>query len=195
MAHILIIEDNDDIAELWRGILGQAGHSSERAAAAYGAAIRMTRGQFDLVLMDLLLQGANGAVTGLALRGLGYAGPIVIITGGLMPIEKDVYERVGFAGKLLKPVGPKELTDEVNRQLRNEQEGSADVLLYAVARARNGVEYYVPRERGYVIGWTEDRSEAWCIERSDWAERVRKELERHGIYQTWVHVFEENLDG
>lgn len=67
------------------------------------------------------------------------------------------------------------------------------MLLYAVARRGQGIEFYVPRERGYVIGWTGDLDDAWCIERWDWAEAVRQEIERHGIFGTWVHVFEERF--
>lgn len=117
MAHILIIDDNDQVAEIIREALSLAGHTSERSAAAYGATLRMLESHFDLVLMDLLLQGANGAVAGLALRGLGYAGPILVVTGNLMPIDQRLYDRVGFAGKLLKPFKLEELQAEIDKLL------------------------------------------------------------------------------
>lgn len=117
MANILVIEDNDQVAQLIQDVLEECGHTSERSAAAYGAVLRMIHGSFDLVLMDLLLQGANGAVAGLALRGLGYKGPILVITGNLMPIDKEVYDRVGFADKLFKPFTTKNLKFEVDRLL------------------------------------------------------------------------------
>lgn len=65
--------------------------------------------------------------------------------------------------------------------------------LYAVARRGKGTEYYVPLERGYVIGWTADRDKAWAWERRSYAERVREEIEGHGVYGTFIHVFWEGI--
>lgn len=117
MAHILIIDDDDQVAALIAEMLAVRGHTTERAAAAYGAALRMMDSHFDLVLMDLMLQGANGAVAGLALRGLGYAGPMLVVTGNLMPISQGLYDRVGFTAKLLKPFSMEQLQDEVDKIL------------------------------------------------------------------------------
>src|SRR5689334_32146 len=101
MASVLIVEDDDQVAQTIEDIVMELGHTCDRSAAAYGACLRMLRSgvRYDIVLMDLLLQGANGAVTGLALRGLGFSGPILVITGNLMPIDQSLFDSVGFAGK------------------------------------------------------------------------------------------------
>lgn len=117
MAHVLIIDDDDLVSELIKGILEEAGHTSDRAAAAYGATLRMLSSHYDLVLMDLLLQGANGAVAALALRGMGYLGPIVVVSGNTMPINTNLYDLARFNGRVLKPFKGDELVAEVNRQL------------------------------------------------------------------------------
>ena len=117
MANILLVEDNDDVAALYVDVLEREGHKVHRAAAAYGALLRAVRVNYDLVIMDLLLQGANGAVATFALRGLGLKAPILVVTGGAMPIDRELVERAGFAGVLLKPVKIDELVAEVNRQL------------------------------------------------------------------------------
>lgn len=123
MAHILIIEDSDQVAQLIQDALTGVGHTTERSAAAYGACLRAVASHFDLVLMDLLLQGANGAVAGLALRGLGFDGPMVVVTGNLMPIDQNLYDRVGFAGKLLKPFKLEELIYEVDKLVGTPKKG------------------------------------------------------------------------
>lgn len=117
MANILIVDDNDEVAEIFSELLEGEGHHVERAAAAYGAVLRALKTPPAVVIMDLLLQGANGAVAALALRGIGVTCPIVVVTGGLMPIDERVYELAGFSGRLLKPVKPSELLDEVRRRL------------------------------------------------------------------------------
>lgn len=114
---ILIIDDNDDVAALYAEILTSDGFEVDRTAAAYGAVLRAMSHRYDLVIMDLLLQGTNGAVAALALRGLGVTAPIIVITGGLMPIDDRVYAAANFAGRMLKPVLLDELISEVRRQL------------------------------------------------------------------------------
>lgn len=125
MARILVIEDNDQVAALYADALLQEGHAVDRTMAAYGAVQRCVGTRYDLVIMDLMLQGANGAVGGLAIRGLGLstgwewaqAVPILVISGLQMPIDQEVYDRVGFAGQMLKPVHLHELVAEVEKQL------------------------------------------------------------------------------
>jgi CheY-like chemotaxis protein len=120
MARILIVDDSDEVAEVYREILTLSGYEVDRSAAAYGALQRAVRHDYDLVIMDLLLQGANGAVTALALRGLGPPHdtvPIIVITGGLMPIDEALYKRANFCGRMLKPVLPVELLTEIEKHL------------------------------------------------------------------------------
>lgn len=118
MANILIVEDNHEVAELFQIILEEAGNKVERAATAYEAVLLAAKLSFDIVLMDLILFGANGVVAALALRGLGVEAPIIAISGNLITIDEAIYDRVGFAAKILKPVRSKELIDEINNHLK-----------------------------------------------------------------------------
>lgn len=130
MARILIVEDNDEIAAYLLDMLQTAGYEADRAATADGAVLRVKNNQYDLVLMDLLLLGrprtadapgvapsVNGAITAMALRYLGYGGPVVMLTGNLADIDDEIMEAAGFAGKLLKPALPKDVLPEVARHL------------------------------------------------------------------------------
>ena len=117
VAHVLIIEDEPLVADIMTATLSGAGHTSAHAVASYGAVLRVadSKSPFDVVLMDIMLQGANGAVTALALRGWGYAGPIVCITGGLMPIDKRVMKKANFAEYIEKPLLPLALVKLVEK--------------------------------------------------------------------------------
>ena len=119
MAVILVIEDDDQVATLITDIVALSGHTTDRAAAAYSGCLRMLQSgcSYDLVIMDLLLQGADGAIAALALRGLGYNGPILVVTGNLVPIDVGLYTAAKFAGRMLKPFGIEELRAEIDRQL------------------------------------------------------------------------------
>lgn len=137
MARILVVEDDDGVAAYLVDMLVElAGYEVDRAATADGAVERVKGSlslggsPYDLVLMDMLLQGrrregdepttkpsANGAVTTLALRALGYHGPVVVITGNLASIDKEIEAAAGFAGRLLKPALPRDVLPEVARHI------------------------------------------------------------------------------
>lgn len=117
MARILLIEDNVEVAKVFAEALEEAGHTVDLAAAAYGAVQRACRHMPDLVLMDLMLQGANGAVAALALKGLGSLAPVICVTGGQMAIDDDVMVRAGFAKIMKKPLFASDLLAEVEHWL------------------------------------------------------------------------------
>ncbi len=122
MSKILIVEDDRELATLYEERLLEDGHQIDHAADAYEAIQQAlsTETLPDLVIMDLALQGPNGIVTGLALRGLGYAGPIIVVTGALLPVDQKLYDLVGFTGRLLKPMKLADLVAEIDRQLVQE---------------------------------------------------------------------------
>lgn len=121
MAVILLIEDDDQVAQLIADIAEQIGHEVHRSPAAYGALQKMEQSGlgYALVIIDMVLQGANGAVAALGLRGMGYKGPMVLMTGNLVPIDQGLYARAEFTGRLLKPFSIDDMKNEIARQLTN----------------------------------------------------------------------------
>lgn len=133
-ARVLIVEDDDAVAAYLKDAIESAGYEVERAATAYGAVRRVMRGRFDVVLMDMTLQGLylrdpsddvpalraadlNGIVTTLALRGIGYTGPVLQVTGGTLPVDQDMEDAAGYVGRLLKPVLPADIIPALTRLL------------------------------------------------------------------------------
>lgn len=112
MARLLIVDDHKEIAEVYAAILGDD-HELDFAASANEAAAQVARNQYDLVFMDIALRRSSGVTAALALRGLGYDGPIVAVTGGLVPSDDMLYGRARFAETLVKPVMPATLREMV----------------------------------------------------------------------------------
>ena len=117
MARILVIEDAADVATTFVDLLEDAGHTAIAVTTAYDAVLKVLVGQFDLVLLDIILQGPNGAVAALAMRHVGYVNPIIVVTGGLDDTNQRIWEIVGVAGRMLKPVKPTELMEEVAKHV------------------------------------------------------------------------------
>lgn len=124
MALILIVEDNEPVAETFRAGLEAAGHRTVVVPSANDAAVAALDEAPDLVLMDLALRNSHGATASLALRGLGYRGPIILTTGGLMPVDPRIGDAVGFAAELRKPLTVEELVAAVEKHLGGGHEGA-----------------------------------------------------------------------
>lgn len=105
MARILVVDDHEEVADVYAATL-EEDHELSFAASANDAAGLAARHQFDLVIMDLALRRSSGVTAALALRGLGYEGPIVAVTGGLVPSDDVLFGRARFAETAVKPLLP-----------------------------------------------------------------------------------------
>jgi len=61
MARILVVEDDKDFQEIYTFALTRRGHSVEAVRTAEQALEALQRSEFDLLLVDLLLPGMDGA--------------------------------------------------------------------------------------------------------------------------------------
>ncbi|MFZ5776331.1 MAG: PAS domain S-box protein [Thermodesulfobacteriota bacterium] len=108
-ARILIMDDEEMVREIGRGMLEYLGHEVETTAdgaeaiAAYQHALASGRG-FDLVIMDLTIPGGMGgkeAVT--KLRALDPAARVVVSSGYSDDPVMAAYREHGFIGVMAKP--------------------------------------------------------------------------------------------
>ena len=65
--------------------------------------------------------------------------------------------------------------------------------LYAIARRRPALEFYISVGRGQAIGWTDSLDHAWCIEHLDYAEEVLAVVHDEGHFDAFVYVFRGEL--
>ncbi|MDP3952382.1 response regulator transcription factor [Microbacterium sp.] len=80
MRHILIAEDDPHITSFVRRGLHAAGYETSEAADGETALILARGGLFDLVLLDIGLQGMDGFSVLSHLRGEGMSTPVIILT-------------------------------------------------------------------------------------------------------------------
>ena len=89
MRHILIIEDDRDIASIERDYLELNGYQVEIAPDGVTGLERALRGSFDLILLDLMLPGMDGFSVCRRLREARDI-PILMVTAR----REDLYEKV-----------------------------------------------------------------------------------------------------
>ncbi len=114
---VLIIEDERDIAALFRHVLDLAGYRTEIAAHGTLAVERLSHCQPDIVLLDLTLPGVSGAEILRRMRADERLKdiPVVVITAhsevaASLAVEPDLI--------MLKPVSTEQLTNLVQRLTR-----------------------------------------------------------------------------
>jgi len=119
MKQILIVEDKATSRELLRTVLEQQGYGVVEAADGEEAMQRLSEVAPDLVLLDLQIPVRDGYDVLRAIRkDQRFAHlPVVALTASAMQGDREKALAAGFTGYIAKPVGPKQLRDEVGRLL------------------------------------------------------------------------------
>jgi DNA-binding response OmpR family regulator len=122
MSHILVVEDDADIAALIAHYLQKAGHVVERLSSGEAVLPRL-RAQpvdVDLVILDLMLPGMDGLVICKTLRTdpATAAIPIIILTARGDEGDRIAGLEIGADDYVTKPFSPKELVARVGARLR-----------------------------------------------------------------------------
>ncbi len=125
-ARLLIVEDDDELAELLLEYLGQQGFEVSRVASGDRGAETILETQPDLVLLDLLLPGANGLDVCRRVRDA-YSGAIVMLTASQSEADHVAGLELGADDFVTKPIEPRVLLARIRTQLRRLRGGrSAD---------------------------------------------------------------------
>jgi DNA-binding response OmpR family regulator len=114
---ILVIEDQEDLAELYESALKQAGYD---VTAAYtgeeGVAEFQARGA-DAVLLDMTLPEMHGTKVLEQIRELSTSVPVLVVTGETLAESRAVCDRLGVQEYLTKPPELKQLLAAFRRAL------------------------------------------------------------------------------
>ncbi|WP_411349003.1 response regulator transcription factor [Paenibacillus sp. WLX2291] len=116
MKHILIIEDDEAIAAIERDYLEINHFAVEIADNGITGAERALSGQFDLILLDLMLPGEDGFSVCRRLRDK-LDIPILMVTAKQDDIDKIRGLGLGADDYIVKPFSPNELVARVKSNL------------------------------------------------------------------------------
>jgi two-component system OmpR family response regulator len=133
-SRILIVDDDDDIRELFSSYLEGFGYSTQTAED--GAAMRrlLATSSFDLVLLDQRLPGEDGLMIARELRASSDIG-IIIITGFGQSVDRIVGLELGADDYVAKPVDLRELLARIRSVLRRRSTVSPAKPAPSLARA------------------------------------------------------------
>ena len=125
---ILVVEDEPAIAEFVERGLRAAGYAVDRSADGDEGQRRALSGQYDLVVLDILLPGRDGLEVLSAIRGRDRQVPVILLSA-LGEIEDRVrgLDR-GATDYVVKPFSMEELLARVRAHLRKPHQETADLL-------------------------------------------------------------------
>lgn len=119
MAHIISIEDHKQTRDMLVTMVQQMGHTAESACDGESGVETVIAGNFDLVLMDIMMPGIDGREATKQLRTAGINLPIIAVTANAMIGEREKCIDAGMTDYLTKPVTFEQLQEMVSRYLQH----------------------------------------------------------------------------
>ncbi len=142
MTRVLVVEDDESIADALSYMLRREGYDTVLARTGPDALTEFDRAGADIVLLDLMLPGLPGTEVCRALRARSTV-PIIILTAKDSEVDKVVGLELGADDYVTKPYSARELVARMRAVLRRgEAETAADGVL-AAGPVRMDVERHV----------------------------------------------------
>lgn len=148
---ILIVEDDPDINALLGAIMEREGYRTVRAFSGTEALLHLERQAFDLILLDMMLPGADGPAFIDALRNdRGLAVPVVVVSATAGLADRVDMLASGADDYIVKPFEPAEVVARVQAVLRRSRGavGGSEGESYA----HRGLRLDVPTRRAALDG-------------------------------------------
>lgn len=114
---ILVVEDNDDINRILTHYLKREGYLTESAFSGTEAKLLLSMGQFDLIILDLMLPGITGEELIKEVRASKHT-PILVISAKISLEDKVNALKMGADDYMTKPFEREEVLARVEAILR-----------------------------------------------------------------------------
>lgn len=132
---ILIVDDEPDLAELVSYNLGKEGFEVLSASDGEEALKKIRKGNFNLVILDLMLPGIQGMELCRILRNDPKTKhlPIIMLTAKGEDVDKILGLEMGADDYIAKPFSPRELVARVKAVLRRSGEKTVEESVIRIA--------------------------------------------------------------
>ena len=126
---VLIVDDDREIRRLVSRFLAENGMRATAVADAAEAGRALEGGDFDLVVLDVMLPGEDGLSFARRLREARVGTPILMLTARGEDTDRIVGLEIGADDYLAKPFNPRELLARIRAVLRRSSERVASCTL------------------------------------------------------------------
>ena len=148
MTKVLIVEDEESMADPLAFLLRREGFSTEIVGNGADALLAFDRNGADIVLLDVMLPGMSGTEVCKQLRARG-AVPVIMVTARDSEIDKVVGLELGADDYITKPYSTRELVARIRAVLRRGTEPEdAESPILAAGPVRMDVDRHVVSVHG-----------------------------------------------
>jgi len=121
MPNVLVVDDEANIRELVNVYLTAAGYAVDYAADGMEAIEKARSRDYDLVVLDIMLPGMDGAAVCATIRAESRV-PIIMLTARDSELDKVALLEAGADDYIVKPFSPPELVARARAVLRRAEE-------------------------------------------------------------------------
>jgi DNA-binding response OmpR family regulator len=154
MQRILVVEDEPTIAMGLQDDLEQEGYAVEVVDDGAVAIKRIPEGEFDLILLDVMLPGADGFTVCRETRMQGIRTPIIMLTAKGQEVDRVVGLELGADDYVTKPFSPRELLARIRAVLRRTHDEPKPASNYQFTDITVDFDRFEVLRRGEKIGLT-----------------------------------------
>jgi DNA-binding response OmpR family regulator len=116
---IIVIEDQEDLAELYKATLTKAGYHVTNAYTGEEGVAEFQADGADAVLLDMTLPEMHGLRALEEIRNISPQVPVIVVTGETSEETRKQCERLGVHDYLPKPVAYEQLKATIRRSLED----------------------------------------------------------------------------
>nr|WP_245635129.1 response regulator transcription factor [Marinobacterium profundum] len=127
---MLLIEDNNTLADACREYFCNLGHPLDRAGSVEEAESTLSFGDFDLLILDINLPGRSGYQLLQSLRSQGSKIPVLVLTARAEVDDRVSALDLGADDYLVKPFDFRELAARCRALLRRERGDASNLMQY-----------------------------------------------------------------
>jgi DNA-binding response OmpR family regulator len=131
---ILVIEDQEDLEELYEEVIKKAGYGARLALTGEEGLAEFRANGADVILLDMTLPEMHGAEVLREIRAINASIPVIIITGETSEQLHQQCERLGVHDYLAKPVDYNALLTSIKLALEIPAEEAEVLTLRLPAR-------------------------------------------------------------